>query len=68
MLLGALVSAGVFFGARIIRDVSGDLLRSLKEVNLGVVLFDSVDYGDIKVALSYSSDASLGAVRGVCFR
>ncbi|SCV64244.1 hypothetical protein ANAPRD1_00587 [Anaplasma phagocytophilum] len=60
LLLGALVSAGVFFGARIIRDVSGDLLRSLKEVNLGVVLFDSVDYGDIKVALSYSSDASLG--------
>ncbi|KJV66572.1 hypothetical protein APHNP_0120 [Anaplasma phagocytophilum str. ApNP] len=43
------MSAGVFFGARIIRDVSGDLLRSLKEVNLGVVLFDSVDYGILKL-------------------
>ncbi|WP_249548881.1 hypothetical protein [Anaplasma phagocytophilum] len=59
LLLGVLVSVGVFFGARIIRDISGDLLRSVKEVNLGVTSFDSVDYGDIKITLSYSSGALL---------
>ncbi|WP_155237398.1 hypothetical protein [Anaplasma phagocytophilum] len=60
LLLGALVSAGVFFGARIIRDISGDLLRSVKEVRFGLTSFDSVDYGDIKIVLSYSSNGLLG--------